>query len=171
LGGKNETRKRFLKPVLEKLIRDGYKTNDIIHSFGNNGRNIVDRIIPQLFENKSFSEVRRNYLKNDLKKFITMGLWPKAIDEKLNNHNLTEINNAIKEEWGSLDLAQQKLWKGLIASRIRNGDHPTKFLVDFGYSENSAKSQYNRVLQRLFNGMTYKQIKEKVKNSSNYNNI
>jgi len=84
---------------------------------------------------------------------------------------LTEISNAIKEEWGSLDLAQKKLWKGLIVSRIGNGDHPNKILMDVGYSENSAKSQYNRVLQKLFNGMTYKQIKEKIKNSSIYDNI
>ena len=124
-----------------------------------------------MFENKSFSVVRRNYLNKDLKKYITMGLGPKAIDWVLKHHGLTEINNAIKEEWGSLDLAQKKLWKGIIISRIRNGEHPKKILIDFGYSENSAKSQYNRVLQRLFNGMTYKQISEKIKNSSSYDSI
>ena len=167
-GGKNEARKRFLKPVLEKIIRDGYKTNDITHSFGNFGRNIVERIIPQMFEKKSFSELRRYYLKKDLKKYITMGIGPKAIDRELKYHGLTEINNAIKEEWGNLDLAQKKLWKPLIISRIGNGDHPSKILIDFGYSENSAKSQYNRVLKRLFNGMTYNQIKEKIKDSLSY---
>jgi hypothetical protein len=169
LGGKNEARRRFLKPVLEKIIKDGYKTNDIIQSFGKHGRNIVDRAIPQLFENKSFSEIRRDYLKQDLIKLLKMGLGPKAIDIQMKNHSLTEINNVIKEEWGSLDLAQKFLWKDLIISKIRNGEHPNKFLKNFGYSENSAKSQYNRVLQRLFNSMTYKQIKEKINNSSNSN--
>lgn len=169
LKDRNEAIRHFLKPVLEKIIKDGYKTNDIIQSFGKHGRNIVDRAIPQLFENKSFSEIRRNYLKKDLIKFIKMGLGPKAIDKQLQNHSLTEINSAIKEEWGSLDLAQKFLWKDLIISKIRNGEHPKRFLLEFGYSENSARSQYNRVFQRLFNGMTYKQIKEKINNSSNSN--
>ncbi|MHA2289749.1 MAG: hypothetical protein ACXABG_13270 [Promethearchaeota archaeon] len=168
-GGKKEARRCFLKPVLEKIIKDGYKTNDIIQSFGKHGRNIVERAIPQLFEYKTFSEIRRNYLKQDLIKFIKMGLGPKAIDKQMQNHSLTEINNTIKEEWGSLDLAQKFLWKDLIISKIRNGEHPNRFLKEFGYSENSAKSQYNRVLQRLFNGMTYKQIKEKINNSNNSN--
>lgn len=83
-------------------------------------------------------------------------------------HGLTEINDAIKEEWGSLDLAQKKLWKRIILLRIGSGYHPNKILMDFGYSENSAKSQYNRVLKRLFNGMTYKQIKENINISSNF---
>ena len=164
-GGKKEARIRFLKPVLENIIRDGYKTNDIVHSFGSFGRNIVERVIPQMFEQKSFSEVRRDYLKKALKKYITMGLGLKAIDRKMKYHGLTEINNAIKEEWGSLDLAQKRLWKPIIIAKIRNGEHPNKILIYFGYSENTAKSQYNRVFKRLFKGMTYNQIKERIKNS------
>ena len=166
-GGKEEARKRFLKPVLEGIIKDGYKTNDIIHTFNIYGRNIVERIIPQMFSKKSFSDVRRDYLKKLLVKYITMGLGPKAIDKNLKFHGLTEIQNTIKEEWGSLDLAQKKLWKPIFITRLREGDHPSKILLEFGYSENSAKSQYNRVLKRLFNGMTYNQIKEKIKNKRN----
>jgi hypothetical protein len=102
------------------------------------------------------------------KKFYALEFCKLVVLKFLGLLGLTEIKIALKEDWGGLDLAHRKLWKPIILSLLRNGDHSEKILIDFGYTKNTAKSQYNRVLKRLFNGMTYTQIKEKIKNSRNY---
>jgi hypothetical protein len=158
-GSKEKARKKFLKPVLEKLISMGYNSNDITNAFGIHGRNVIDRMIPRLFNNSSFSVVRRKHLINTIKPLILNGLGPVALNERLNLFGQKEIENAIKEEWGSLNEAQKILWKPIIINKIKNGELPLKILLDLGYSENTAKSQYNRVLKRLFKGMTYQELK------------
>jgi hypothetical protein len=78
-----KAREGFLNPVLEGLLKEGYNSNDISTAFGTRGRNIIERLIPQIFNVESFREARRLFLIEILEDLIIKGLGQKAMADKL----------------------------------------------------------------------------------------
>ncbi|MFW9988607.1 MAG: hypothetical protein ACFFC3_08120, partial [Candidatus Odinarchaeota archaeon] len=158
-GSYHKAQTRFFKPVLEQLLKEGYNSNDIIAAFKTRGRNIVDRLIPKFFGVSTFRDARRLFLINILEDLIIQGLGQKAMADKLEGFGLTEIYNAIKDEWGNLKEAQKALWRPVIIQRFKEGWKGREILVSLGYSSNTIRVKYNEIFERLFWGMTMNQVK------------
>jgi len=158
-GNYYKARERFLKPVLEHLLKEGYNSNDISAAFGTRGRNIIDRLIPQLFNVKSFKDARRLFLTEILEDLIIEGLGQTAMANRLDGFGWTEIDNAIKNEWGSLKDAQKTLWRPIIIQRFKDGWDGKDILLSLGYSATTVKAKYNKIFGRLFWGMTMEEVK------------
>ncbi|MHA2282905.1 MAG: hypothetical protein ACXAC5_18845 [Promethearchaeota archaeon] len=159
-GGFNEARARFLKPVLEKLIKTGFNSNDIIEAFGKKGRNIADRLIPSFFNVDSFGEARRKCLLENIESLIIEGLGPAGMAKRLKYFGEKEIASRITEEWGSLKEAQKTLWRPIIIQSFKDGMSGPDILVSLGYKESTAKRKHNQIFTRLFWGMSTEDVRE-----------
>lgn len=159
-GGLEKARELFLRPVLEELMKEGYNSNDITEVFGTRGRNIVDRIIPQLFDSPSFREARRIFLIEILEDLIIEGLGQTAMADRLQRFGLTEIDNAIKEEWGSLKDAQKFFWRPIIIQRFKDGWNGKDILISLGYAKSTVRAKHDQIFARLFWGMSMSQVED-----------
>ena len=158
-GGLFDARRRFLRPVLEELIKTGYNSNDIVKAFGKKGRNIVDRLIPSIFGVDSFNKARGIYLLRIIEKLVIEGLGPVAMARRLEYFGEAEIVNRIAEEWGSLKQAQEILWRPIIIQSFRDGMSGPDILLSLGYKETTAKKKHNQIFTRLFWGMKTEDVR------------
>jgi len=163
-GNRLSAQKKFLKPVLVNLIIKGYSSNDIISTFGSHGRNIIDRLMPKIFDEMSFSEVRAYYLTEIIKKLIIKGLGQKEMAKKLRGFGEKEIYNRIIERWGSLKEARKELWIPIIIKKLRSNWTGKDIFISLGYSESTAISKHNEIMCRLFSGKNTKQARQHFKN-------
>ncbi|MFW9864890.1 MAG: hypothetical protein ACFFEN_02230 [Candidatus Thorarchaeota archaeon] len=159
-GGFDKARQLFLKPVLKELIKSGYNSHDISVAFGKKGRNIVERLIPSLFDVDSFGEARRVFLVEIIEKLIIEGLGPVGMAKRLKNFGENEIAARISEEWGSLREAQKVLWRPIIIQSFKDGMSGPDILLSLGYKESTAKKKHNQIFERLFWGMSTEEVKE-----------
>ena len=149
-GNYKKAKMMFLKPVLEGLIIDGFRSKDIISAFGKRGRSIVETKIPLYFNGMTFLEVRRNYLLNQLTKIIPYVSIEEKVFSELENFGRVEIINLINKIWGGFYRAQKKLRQSIVIEHLRaNWGGPAIFST-LGYSDSYSYNHHNDLMQKLF---------------------
>jgi len=149
-GNYKKAKEMFLKPVLEGLIIDGFRSKEIISVFGKRGRNIVETKIPLFFNGMTFLEVRRNYLLNKLAKILPYVSIEDKVFSQLKNFGRIEIINLINKTWGGFHKAQRKLRQSIVIELLRaNWGGPAIFST-LGYSNSYSYHHHNELMQKLF---------------------
>ena len=83
---------------------------------------------------------------------------------RLQGLGITEIDNAIKKEWGSLKEAQKALLRPIIIQRFKDGWDGKDNLLSLGYSGNTVKVKHDKIYARLFWGLKTAQVVDFAKN-------
>ncbi len=159
-GSMHNARLKFLKPVLKRIVNDGYSSDDIVRAFGIHGRHIIDRRILELFNGISYTELRQKCLKERLEPLIICGLNIKVMTEKLKWFGKKEIETSLKREWNGLNEARKQLLRPIIIDKLRSGQKIDDVLPLFGYSKSSIKKHKWRIVKYLFWGMTPQQVEQ-----------
>ncbi len=150
LGNYKKAKEMFLKPVLEGLIVDGFRSKDIISAFGKRGRNIVETKIPLYFNGMTFLEVRRNYLLNKLTKILPYVSIEDKVFSQLKNFGRVEIINLINKTWGGFHKAQRKLRQSIVIELLRTNLEGPAIFSTLGYSSSYSYNHHNDLMQKLF---------------------
>ncbi|MHA1191326.1 MAG: hypothetical protein ACTSP9_03405 [Promethearchaeota archaeon] len=149
-GGYVKAQILFLKPVLECLIIDGFRSNEIINAFGKKGRNIMEVKIPLFFNGMSFLEIRRNYLKKKLSKKLPFVSIEEKIFSQFRNFGRKEIINLINKKWGGFHKAQRKLRQPIVIKLLRADWGGPAIFTALGYTDSYAYNHHNELMQNLF---------------------
>jgi len=149
-GDYKKAKEKFLKPVLEGLIIDGFRSKDIINAFGKRGRNIVETKIPLYFNEMTFLEVRRNYLLNKLTKILPYVSIEDKVFSQLENFGRVEIINLINNTWGGFHKAQRKLRQSIVIELLRANLGGPAIFSTLGYSNSYSYHHHNDLMQKLF---------------------
>lgn len=149
-GNYKKAKEMFLKPVLEGLIADGFRSKDIISAFGTRGRNIVETKIPLYLNGMTFLEVRRNYLLNKLTKILPYVSIEDKVFSQLKNFGRVEIINLINKTWGGFHKAQIKLRQSIVIELLRDNMEGPAIFSTLGYSNSYSYNHHNDLMQKLF---------------------
>jgi len=149
-GNYKKAKEMFLKPVLEDLIVDGFRSKDIISAFGKRGRNIVETKIPLYFNGMTFLEARRNYLLNKLTKILPYVSIEDKVFSQLKNFGRVEIINLINKTWGGFHKAQRKLRQSIVIELLRTNLEGPAIFSTLGYSSSYSYNHHNDLMQKLF---------------------
>ena len=149
-GNYKKAKEMFLKPVLEDLIVEGFRSKDIISAFGKRGRNIVETKIPLYFNGMTFLEVRRNYLLNKLTKILPYVSIEDKVFSQLKNFGRVEIINLINKRWGGFHKAQRKLRQSIVIELLRTNLEGPAIFSTLGYASSYSYNHHNDLIQKLF---------------------
>jgi len=111
-----EALKKFLKPTLEKYIKQGYNVKQIAEFFPSlkreNGvqRATVYRWFKWIWGTRNFKQVQRSYLKEIVRSLILEGLnIPDMIEDNRLQLSKYQIMDIVKLSWGSMEMARIEL--------------------------------------------------------------
>ena len=149
-GSYEKAQETFLKPILECLIIDGFRSNEIIKAFGKKGRNIMEVKIPLFFNGMSFLEIRRNYLIKKLSKKLPFISIEEKIFSQFRNFGRREIINLINNKWGGFQIAKRKLRQPIVIKLLRADWSGPAIFTALGYTDSHAYNHHNELMQILF---------------------
>lgn len=160
-----EARRKFLKPVLKQLIKEGYRKKAITECFkAKNKKFHLETLIPKLFGG-AFSSLRKAYLLKFVSTLLETGIQDltySKIHSFLPLFGKYEIMNLIRGKWDGISNARVQFGREIAIHLFRKGASDEYILRALGYSENTIRIEESRdrTFKGLFDGMTADEARE-----------
>jgi len=169
-----EARKIFLKPVINQLIKEGYKKKDINECFKTKTKDFLSYLLPKLF-GENYRALHKSYLLEKVSAILETGsqvLTYGKIQSLLPLFGKREINNLIEGKWGGILNAKIQFGREIAIYLFRKEASVEHILRALGYSEGTirqCRSNIDRIFKKLFDGMTADEAREHF--TSGYKNV
>ena len=166
LGSVKRVKKIFLKPVINQLIKEGYKRHEIQSVLGQaESRPYLQKLIPKLFDGIFYTTLREQSILEMISTILETGISSLTygkIQSFLPQFGAHEIKRLIKEEWGGIFEAKIQFGREIAIYLFRRGMSDEYILKVLGYSKTtiSRDSERVKVFKKLFNGMTAAEARE-----------